>query len=243
MNTVTKTELSIALNILLTALNQTSEGESKAEKTIADIEKATGLVIDDVASLYLLAKNIASKHDVDFDDIDSTLTKIHSLEINHGDLDEIEEILDHVKEPMEWWNEHGDNADVMVDIYQTCERYDFSESDITDLGRFFRNHDSSDLMEAYEVMDAMEGHDADDAAEIMELIQQSDITHSEAMDAIKFYEKHRVMIARYEAIAAIVNPEPSPCHDIRATIGDAAPAFEDVDGYENSSTYGHSQNI
>lgn len=225
MNTVTKTELSIALNILLTALNQTSEGQSEAEKTIADIEKVTGLVIHDVCNLYMEADRICKRNDMDFeqaelamefankiiesdydfDDAISTLMKVNALDAKHGDLNDIEETLNHCKESAEWWAEHGDNADEMVDIYNTCNRYDFDESQIVEIGRFFRNNDYNDLAEAYEVMDAMEGHDADDAAEIMNLITESDITHGEAIDAIRFYEKHRVMIVRYEKIEKIIN--------------------------------------
>lgn len=235
MNTVTKTELSIALNILLTALNQTSEGQSEAEKTIADIEKVTGLVIHDVCNLYMEADLICKRHDMDFeqvdmalafankivesdydfDDVFSTLMKVNALDAKYGDLNDIEHTLVQCKESAEWWAEHGDNADEMVDIYNTCNRFDFDDSQIVEIGRFFRNNDYNDLAEAYEVMDAMEGHDADDAAKIMQLIQESDITHDEAMDAIRFYEKHRVMIARYEAIAAIVSPEPNQWQEIK----------------------------
>jgi len=240
MNTVTKTELSIALNILLTALNQTSEGQSEAEKTIADIEKVTGLVIHDVCNLYMEADRICKRNDMDFEQADmamefankiiesecdfddalSTLKKVDDLDGEFGDLDEITERLKSSAEAVTWWEEHGDDADEMVDIHNTCKRYDFDDSQLTNMGRFFRNNDYNDLCEAYEIMDAMEGHDADDAAAIMDLIQESDITHGEAMDAIRFYEKYRVMIARYEAIEAIVNPQPAQCFNCDELSGD-----------------------
>jgi len=108
---VSKIEIAHALGILLSAVNDQPE-KTEIEKKVADIEQLTGLNIDDVAGLYLLANKIAKDNEMGFDDIESTLLKVRTLALKHGDLDEVEDKLNFSHDAIVWWEEHGAVSDV-----------------------------------------------------------------------------------------------------------------------------------
>ena len=202
---VSKIEIAHALGILLSAVNDQPE-KTEIEKKVADIEQLTGLNIDDVAGLYLLANKIAKDNEMGFDDIESTLLKVRTLALKHGDLDEVEDKLNFSHDAIVWWEEHGDDADDMADVWNACKRYDLGDEEVRELGIMMNKYDFDVMGDAYECYELLGDYDCDDAAEVMDIIARHNLTVSDVRNLIEGKAEQNAIVEKYKAIMAIVNP-------------------------------------
>lgn len=172
---------------------------------IAETESSLSMDIGEVTTRFYLFNRMMEKHDIELEDIESMIVKVKSLERKHGDLDEIEEVMENSQEALTWWEEHADTAEDMLYCYQTCTKYDLDTDDIRKIGDALRIGDADDMVEAFNVLEVMDGIDADDAAEIMEFLAEKEMNIEELKEMCESKEAKSLLIEKYKAIEAIVN--------------------------------------